>query len=79
MKESIALLLFSFMMLPQYKKKLPVFMECPYKQVQKFIEILADLNLCKCLKAIKCSESRDETLQIFSFPLTINFMQAKIG
>ena len=30
-----------------------------------YIEILADSYLCKCLKAIKCSESRVETLQIF--------------
>ena len=29
------------------------------------IEILANSNLCKCLKAIKCSESGVETLQIF--------------
>ena len=29
-----------------------------------YIEILADSNLYKCLKAIKCSESRVETLQI---------------
>ena len=26
---------------------------------------MADSNLCKCLKAIKCSESRVETLQTF--------------
>ena len=30
-----------------------------------YIEILADSNLCKCLKAIKCSESRVETLQVY--------------
>ena len=31
-----------------------------------YIEILADSDLGKCLKAIKCSERRVETLQIFS-------------
>ena len=29
-----------------------------------YIEILADSNLYKCLKAAKCSESRVKTLQI---------------
>ena len=32
-----------------------------------YIEILADSKLCKCLKAIKCSESRVKKLQIFHF------------
>ena len=30
-----------------------------------YTEILADSNLCTCLKAIKCSESRLETFQNF--------------
>ena len=36
-----------------------------FKNVCIYIEIQADSNLCKCLKAIQCSESRVQTLQIF--------------
>ena len=36
-----------------------------------YIEVLADSNLRKCLKAMKCLESRMETLQIFKISLII--------
>ena len=41
------------------------------------IEILADSNLCKYLKAIKCSESRVSTLQIF-YTVFLNAMRDEI-
>ena len=42
------------------------------------IEILADSKLCKCLKAIKYSESREEALQIL-FILTLRFLVTQMS